>query len=172
MFFKQHFFFFLIFFLSISLLISITTKGIHYNSLRKSVFFQEEYIDVFRSLQGLLTLDSIFLICTPMLVFLWHQNNEKYCKLLFFLLFISIFTRFILSICFLAGNDSICSFILNNWEDLSLDRQNILGGEEFYSGLKAAWIYEIIAIIAIDLIGSGLLNELEQKFDILKCFFQ
>lgn len=66
--------------------------------------------------------------------------------------------RFILGVVFLAGNEDVLRNAVNDYNDMTDAQINALSNEQrnFYEWIKAAWIYEIIAITLTDILGTWL----------------
>lgn len=156
-------FFFLIVALMIVSLISFATKGAHWDKVTDKGAFESYYSDVYRSMEGLITMDVLlFVLCLPIL-FYYNANNEKNLKVLMILLALILFIRFILAVIFLAGNDEFCRKTIEYWDDTPQYFKDFFPSSNFYTTLKGAWVFEIIAIILVNLIGFAVLFILIKK---------
>ena len=162
---KNCLFFFLAISLMILLLISFATKGSHWDKIPDKSFAESNISEVYRSMEGLIAMDVLMIIlCIPILIF-YNKNNVNMAKVLFALLFLMLFTRFILGVIFLAGNNQYCKTNLEYYDNLDQRSKDMFVGSEpnIYSTLKGAWVFEIIAIILVDVCGSAILVLLYQK---------
>lgn len=141
---KKCVFFFLIIALMIFFLISFATKGAHWDKVGDKDIMITVYPQVYRSLEGLITMDVLlFILCLPTLCF-FHQNNANLLKILLILWVLMMVIRFILGIIFLAGEDNFCRTQINYYDDLPQIYKDYLGSENFFTTLKGAWVFEII----------------------------
>ena len=157
----------LIFFLMIILLISFSTKGAHWDQVSDKSGAEEHFPEVYRSVEGLITLDVLlFSLCIPIFFCFWTQKTSflKYLLIPFLLILI---VRFIISIVFLSGNDNYCLKEIQEY-----DNRNFIGNDAFYTSLKTAWGFEIFSIIVVDLIGSAIMTlcmkEIRETNDLIR----
>lgn len=141
------------FFLMIILLISFSTKGAHWDQVSDKSRAEENFPEVYYSVEGLIILDVLlFSLCIPIFFCFWTQKISILKYFLFPFLMILI-VRFIISIVFLSGNDNYCLKEIQEY-----DNRTFIGNDAFYTTLKAAWGFEIFSIIAVDLIGSAIMS--------------
>lgn len=141
------------FFLMIILLISFSTKGAHWDQVSDKAIAEANFPEVYRSIEGLITLDVfLFSLCVPLFFCFWTQKTSILKYLLFPFLLILI-VRFIISIMFLSGDNNYCLKEIQEYDNRSFD-----GNDGFYITLKTAWGFEIFSIIAVDLIGSAIMS--------------
>ena len=143
--------------LMIFFLISFATKGAHWDKVSDKDIMLSYYPQVYRSLEGLITMDVLlFILCLPTLC-LFHQNNSNLLKILLILWILMILIRFILGIIFLAGEDNFCRHQINYYDDLPQDYKDYLGSENFFTTLKGAWVFEIICNLFVYVMAAVLL---------------
>ena len=141
------------FFLMIILLISFSTKGAHWDQVSDKSGAEEHFPEVYRSVEGLITLDVLlFSLCIPIFFCFWTQKTSflKYLLIPFLLILI---VRFIISIVFLSGNDNYCSNLIQEYDNLPDNIKSRYGDNNFFTTLKAAWGFEIFTIIVGTIVG-------------------
>jgi len=154
---RKYIFLFLILLLMIIFLISFSTKGAHWDQVTHKSGAETTYPQVYRSLEGLITLDvMLFSLCVPTLIF-FHKQKVFILKYLMLLIFFLLLIRFIMSVIFLAGNDNYCWTNIQDYENMDPRVRAIYGEPNFYSTLEIAWGFEIFTIIAADLLGGFVL---------------
>ncbi len=156
-------FFFLIIALMILFLISFATKGAHWDQVNDKNAFENYYPDVYRSMEGVIAMDVLTIVLCAAILFVYNSNNGKHIKIIACLLILFLFVRFILSVIFLAGNDEYCKKKIEIWDNLSQSLKDLMPATNFYTTMKGAWVFEIIAIISVNIVGAVAVFQLMQK---------
>ena len=153
---KRAIFFFMTIFFMILMLVSFATKGAHWDQVKNKEYAEYNFSEVYRSLQGLITMDVLlFILCLPILIFM-SKDNQNVIKALMILLFLMLLIRFILSVIFLAGNEEYCRKSIEAYDDLPQNLKDYYGEENYYTTLKGAWGFEILCVILVDILGGGI----------------
>lgn len=143
----------LILFLLVILLISFATKGAHWDQISHKSGAEENFPEVYRSLEGLITLDVLlFILCLPIFI-CFHSKKTTILKYLLLLFFLILIIRFIISLIFLSGNDNYCSNLIQEYDNLPNNIKSRYGDNNFFTTLKAAWGFEIFTIIVATMVG-------------------
>lgn len=146
---KKCIFFFLVIILMIFFLISFATKSSHWEQINDKSLMLSELPHVYRSLEGLITMDVfLFILCIATVGF-FNTNHINVLKIIIILWILLIFIRFILGILFLAGENSYCKREIEYWDNLPQSMKDYLGNDSFYESLKGAWVFEIICNIFV-----------------------
>lgn len=114
--------------------------------------------EVYSGLMGLICLDAFLVIFTFITMITLCTITGSCLKIMEILIVLIILGRFILGVVFLAGNEDVLRNAVNDYNDMTDAQINALTYEQrnFYIWIKAAWIYEIIAIILTDILGTWL----------------
>ena len=152
--------------------ISFATKGVMLQNAPNSRTYSELALpEVYRSLEGLICIDAILVAISFVTMFLLCKPYYKALKVIEILLVITIVARFILGVTFLAGGEDFCSQRVQEYDEMTADEVLNLPTQErsFYVTLKGAWVFEIIAIVLTDMIGSALFVCVAKKRKSLDC---
>lgn len=122
-------------------LISLNSHANYWYSLQNVDYYLDSFPDVYRSLKGILVIDSFNVILSVGCLFLGFFDFHKWnimaivgLKILFSVI------RFILGIVFLAGNNSHCKNLLDFYENKEEYKDS-------YNTLFLAWSYDIFLSI-------------------------
>lgn len=156
-------FFFQNIFVSVSLItvavISFATKAMLLQASPGGRTVQEiANNEVYSGLIGLICVDAFLVLFTFVTMITLCKITGSCLKILEILIVLIIMGRFILGVVFLAGNEDVLRNAVNDYNDMTDAQINALSNEQrnFYEWIKAAWIYEIIAITLTDILGTWL----------------
>ena len=140
----------LIVILLIVLLIAFATKSAFWDNVTWKTGFKNFYDEVGPAIEGLIAMDVIlFLTFFLVLIFTFkHQEKNVYLIICVFLA-LALVVRFILSMMFLVGNDEWCKKQIDSCKNYPY---NWYCDTNHFKSLKAAWIFEIIAVILVTIL--------------------
>ena len=149
----------LVLFLILLTIISFGTKGAHLDKLHSVKYWEDEEPNVYRPLEGCIALDVFLIIFYVVLLLLICRPNEYFEKVIFICFLILMFMRFLLGVIFLAGEDEYGRKTVNHWLTMGKDNQNKLdpATRDYYSTFEGAYVYEIIDIIMLSILGPVML---------------
>lgn len=147
--------FFLTFFLLAICVISFATKGIMIQAVPSLTLMELVMPEVYRSAEGLICMDAIFAFYCILFMFLICRSHSGIITIFQVLLALILVGRFVLGVTFLAGNDNALKDVVTYYDDLS-DEQLANLDVDVRNQLvttRGAWIFEIIAISLVSIIG-------------------
>ena len=137
--------------------ISFATKGMMLENAQGTLSQAEVVMpEIYRSLEGLICIDAFLVFYCFIAMIAVCKPNSSVLLVLQVMLVLILVGRFVLGVTFLAGNDNWCRERVKDYDDMSDNQRGALDTDTrlFYVTLKAAWIYEIIAIISSDILGT------------------